>query len=174
MIKYIALMALFLTHSWAEQVYGQFINLQLRVEAELSATVEQNLSFGTQITNSGRKVIQLGDVSMGIFSIRAFRTQNVYINLEYPDALIATQAQIDDEIPLELNLSYNNTGKNTISNSTPLPANNGVVSVHESTQPELDNELWKELFIYVYGAIDVGNVPNGIYTGDIVLSVDYD
>lgn len=174
MIKGIALMVLFLAHPWAEQVYGQFINLQLRVEAELSATVEQDLDFGTQITNSGRTEIQLGDVNMGVFSIRAFRTQNVYINLEYPDVLTSSEPQVDAQIPLELNLSYNNSGTNTISNSTPLPANNGMVSVHESTRFEFDNEIWKELFIYVYGAIDVGNIPNGIYTGDIILSVDYD
>lgn len=174
MIKCIAVMVLFLAYPWAGNVYAQFINLQLKVEAELSATVEQDLDFGTQITNSGRTEIQLGDVNMGIFSIRAFRTQNVYINLEYPDVLTPTQAQVDAEIPLELNLSYNNSGTSTVSNSTPLPSNNGMVSVHESTQFEFDNEIWKELFIYVYGAIDVGNIPNGIYTGDIILSVDYD
>ncbi|MCH2450886.1 MAG: hypothetical protein MK198_12180 [Gracilimonas sp.] len=174
MIKYIFFIILFLFPPLTEYVYGQFINLQLKVEAELSATVEQNLNFETQIANSGRTEIQLGDVNMGVFSIRAFRTQNLYINLEYPDALTPTDTQIDAEIPLELNLSYNNSGTNTVSNSTPLPSNKGMVSVHESTQLEFDKELWKQLFIYVYGAIDVGNIPNGIYTGDIVLSVDYD
>jgi hypothetical protein len=26
----------------------------------------------------------------------------------------------------------------------------------------------------VYGSIVIGNIPNGIYTGDIILNLDYD
>ncbi|HCT52926.1 MAG TPA: hypothetical protein DF712_10735, partial [Balneola sp.] len=41
-------------------VNAQFINLQLRIEPELSATVEQSLDFGTQVTNFGTRTIALG------------------------------------------------------------------------------------------------------------------
>ena len=153
---------------------AQFINLQLKIEPELSATVEQDLDFGTLISNSGRTEIQLGDVNMGVFSIKAFHTQNVYLNLQYPDVLSNENPAVDDVIPIELNMSYNNTGNNNAVNSSPLSSNNGFVSVHENTELENRNDIWKQLYIYVYGAIEVGNIPNGVYTGDIVLSVDYD
>ena len=155
-------------------VCAQFINLQIKIEPELSATVEQDLDFGTLISNSGRSEIQLGDVNMGIFSIRAYHTQNVYINLLYPDALLNENPAFEDDIPLELTLAYNNSGVDNALNSTPLDANNGFVSIHENTDLDDSNDIWKQMYIYVYGAIDVGNIPNGTYTGDIVLTVDYD
>lgn len=159
---------------FSEPAAAQFINLQLKIEPELSATVEQELDFGTQITNSGRKEISIGDVNMGVFSIRAYYTQNVYLSLRFPDALRHSNPAIREIIPLELSLAYNNSGTNRPSESIPLTANNGLVSVHEKTELESRNDIWKELFLYIYGYIDVGNIPNGEYTGDIVLSIDYD
>ena len=155
-------------------IQAQFINLQLKVEPELSATVEQDLDFGTLVTNSGRTEIQLGDVNMGVFSIRAFHTQNIYLNLQYPEVLRSDDPEINEEIPLQLGMSYNNSGDNNAINSTNLVANNGFVSIHEDTELENRNDIWKQMYIYVYGAIEVGNIPNGVYTGEIVLSVDYD
>ncbi|MEX0719362.1 MAG: hypothetical protein WD059_01760 [Balneolaceae bacterium] len=159
--------------SLSGNIYAQFVNLQLKIEAELSATVEQDLDFGTQITNAGRTEIQLGDVKTGVFSIRAFHTQNVYLNLQYPDVLVNAEAGVNAEIPIQLNINYNNSGINSVANSSPLPANHGFVSVHEKTALN-SNDIWKELFLYVYGAIEIGNIPNGVYTGEIILSVDYD
>lgn len=153
---------------------AQFINLQLTVEPELRATVVQSLDFGTQITNSGRTEIQLGDANMGIFSVRAFHTQNIYIELQYPDALENNEPGVTAGIPLELGMAYNNSGSNNPQNSTTLPLNEGLVSITQNTTPELEAEVWKQMYIYVYGSIVIGNIPNGVYTGDIVLSLDYD
>lgn len=158
----------------ATPVQAQFINLQLRVEPELSATVEQNLDFGTQVTNSGITEIRLGDVNMGVFSIRAFHTQNVYLSLKYPDALVNNQAGTTHEIPLQLSMAYNNTGENKVDNAALLPVNGGLLSIHESTALQSKKDIWQKMYIYVFGSIDVGNIPNGIYSADIILSVDYD
>jgi hypothetical protein len=157
-----------------QQTHSQFLNLQLKVEPELSTTVEQNLDFGTQVINSGRNEIRLGDVNMGVFSIRAYHTQNVYLNLEYPDSLVSNFNQSFESIPLYLSMSYNNSGNNNASNSIPLTQNSGLVSIHENTGSENSRDLWKQLYLYVYGYIDVNNVPNGVYSADIVLRVDYD
>lgn len=175
MIKIRNIILLFLFSSFlASPVSAQFINLQLKVEPELSATVEQDLDFGTQVTNSGRTEIQLGDINMGVFSVKAFHTQNVYLTLQYPESLESDNPANEAEIPLELNMAYNNTGQNSINGADILSDNNGMVSIHEDTRLESRNDIWKIMYIYVYGAINVGNVPNGVYTGDIVLSVDYD
>lgn len=172
MIKRLPYILFFLIVSLPSQ--AQFINLQLTIDAELTATVEQPLDFGTQLTNAGRIDIGLGDVNMGIFSIRAFRTQNIFIELDYPTALRNPNPEVSEDIPLDLSLAYNNSGTNSIENATQLPAENGFISITENTQTAYDSEIWKELFLYVYGSIDVGNVPNGIYSGDIVLTVDFD
>lgn len=158
----------------ASTVSAQFINLRLTVEPELRATVIQPLDFGTQVTNSGRTTILLGDTNMGIFSVRAFHTQNIYIELQYPDALENNEPGITADIPLNLSMAYNNSGSDNPQNSTPLPLNEGLVSITQNTTPELEAEVWKQMYIYVYGSIVIGNIPNGIYTGDIILSLDYD
>jgi hypothetical protein len=155
-------------------IHAQFINLQLRIEPELSASVEQHLDFGTQVTNSGRTEIQLGDVNMGVFSIKAYYTQNVYLSMQYPVALVNNAMEDETKIPIQLHMAYNNSGKNTIKNAIPLPVAGGLVSIHENTALQNKSDIWQEMFIYVYGTIDVGNIPNGVYTGDIVLSLDYD
>lgn len=168
------ILSLFFTLIFSSLTSAQFINLQLKIEPELSATVEQDLDFGTQITNSGRTEIQLGDVNMGVFSIKAFHTQNVYLTLQYPEVLESGNPSNEAEIPLELNMAYNNSGQNSVNGAAILSNNNGLVSIHEDTRLESQNDIWKTMYIYVYGAITVGNVPNDVYTGDIVLSVDYD
>ncbi|MDR9416346.1 MAG: hypothetical protein RI564_08680, partial [Gracilimonas sp.] len=150
-------------------IFAQFINLQIRVEPELSATVEQDLSFGTLVSNYGRSEIQLGDVNMGVFNIRAFYTQNLYIDLEYPDVLINEDPENNDQIPIELFMAYNNRGNNNPANANVLSGNNGLISIHESTEADFDRKIWEEMYLYVYGSIDVGNIANGVYSGDIVL-----
>ena len=170
--RFIYILLLFISLSPLTQ--AQFINLQLKIEPELSTTVEQDLDFGILVSNSGRTEIQLGDVNMGVFSIRAFHTQNVYLDLQYPEVLRNENPAISEEIPLQLSMSYNNTGNNNAINSTPLTQNNGLVSIHENTELENQNDIWKQMYIYVYGAIEVGNIPNGVYSGEIVLLVDYD
>jgi hypothetical protein len=172
-LSYILLIILFNLGITAA-VSAQFINLRLTVEPELRATVIQPLDFGTQITNSGRTSIELGDANMGIFSVRAYHTQNIFIDLQYPDALENNEPGVTADIPLELGMSFNNSGTDNPQNSTPLPLNEGLVSITQNTTPETDADVWKQMYIYVYGSIVIGNIPNGIYTGDIILNLDYD
>ncbi|MEX0609188.1 MAG: hypothetical protein WD016_12240 [Balneolaceae bacterium] len=170
----IKILALLIFTGIQNPVKGQFVNIQLKVEPELSATIEQNLEFGNIVTNSGRTNISLGDVNMGIFKIRAFHTQNVYLSLQYPEYLSHSDTRIDDRITLDLSMAYNNMGTNSYSDAMLLNGNNGYISVHERTAETYTNEIWKELYIYVFGIIDVGNITNGMYSGNIILSIDFD
>ena len=156
-----------------EEAHSQFINLQITIEPELSATVEQDLNFGTLVANSGVKEIRLGDVDMGVFAIRALRTQNIYLDLQYPTELISDDPRIEDTIPLELQMSYNNFGRNRASESIKLPPDGSFIPVH-ITDINNSSEIWEEIFLYVYGTIAVGEVPNGNYSGQIVLLIEYD
>lgn len=153
---------------------AQFVNLRLTIEPELSTTVEQDLNFGTQIANSGRTEIQLGDTNVGIFSIRAYHTQNVYLSLSFPSAMRSQTSAITEEIPMDLRINYNNSGRNDPLSSIELTDNQGFVSIHETTETVTNRDIWKQMYIYVYGAIEVGNVPDGVYTADVILTIEYD
>ncbi len=155
--------------------FAQFLNLQLRIEPEISTVVEQHLDFGTIITNSGRKEILLGDANMGIFSVKAIYSQNLFIELQTPESLEHRNPAVKDQIPIELSLSYNNQGSENPYDSQPLPTGGSYIPVigNRSFVPNRQ-DIWREVLIYVYGAIEVGNVPAGVYENEIILSVVYD
>jgi hypothetical protein len=150
---------------------AQFINLQITIEPELSAQVEQVLDFGQVVSNSGVMQIELGDLNTGIFSIRAIRSQSLYIELNHPDFL-TRENNPSDQIPLELNVSYNNSGNDNISKSQILADRSGTITIGGSENNS--ENFWRKLYLYVYGSIDVGNIPNGLYKGDVTLFVSYD
>lgn len=154
---------------------SQFINLRLKIEPELNVTVEQSLDFGNVVSNSGYREVRIGDVRMGVFSIRAYYTQNIQINMLVPEELININPAVTERIPLQLEASYNNSGVNNINNAVHLSNNRGLISIYDGDE-NLSNsgDVWQEMFLYVYGGIDVGNIPNGIYTAEVVVSVTYE
>lgn len=176
MIKRCSIILLFIYSLLYTSLEAQFLNLQIRVEPELSATVEQNLDFGNIVTGTGQSVINLGDVNMGIFNIRAYYTQNVFITLDTPDALYHQNPSVADNIPISLSIAYDNSATPSASNATLLNNNQGFLAIHSQTEFENINqaEVWQNLELYVYGYIEVGNVTNGNYSGQVVLNVEYD
>lgn len=152
---------------------AQFVNLRLKIEPELSTKVEQDLNFGTLISNSGLTEIQLGDLNVGVFSIRAYHTQNVFMNLSFPSALKSTSTDVTEQIPIDLKINYNNSGENDPLSSYPLQDNQGFISIYENDALGNETQIWRQMYIYVYGTLDIGNVPDGVYTAEVTLSIDY-
>ena len=165
------ILSLFFVLILPQALSAQFMNIQISIEPELSAEVEQVLTFGNVISNSGILEIKLGDLSTGIFSIRAIRSQSLYIQLIHPNALLRVNNPTD-QIPLSLQISYNNSGNNNVSNAQVLEGSSGAIIIDGSEKNS--GEFWLKLYLYLYGYIDVGNVPNGIYKGDVVLFISYD
>ncbi len=153
---------------------AQFINIQIIVEPELTAKVEQELRFGNIVSNSGLTDVDLGDTNMGIFSIKALYTQSVYIELNFPDFLENTDPAFDDTIPLFLEIAYNNSGVENIRSSKFLTNNEGFISIYEPSNEGAPKIIWQDLYLYIFGSLDIGNIPNGIYEGEVQLIVYYD
>lgn len=151
---------------------AQFLNIQLDVEPEVETIVEQPLDFGQLVTNSGRQAINIGDVNMGVFKLRTLRTQQLILQLETDSELIHSDSGVQQTIPIELQASYTNNGVNDYRTSTPFGENMQDVVI-EGT-PENPQTTWSGMYIYVYGSIEIGNVPAGTYQGEIVLTVIYE
>ena len=165
-----------LTSSTSLAVRAQFINFNITVEPELSTTVEQRLDFGYLVSNSGTKYIGTGDLDIGIFSIKAFYTQSIYVELISDDYLFPIDPSIPERIPLDLLISYNNSGVNNSINSIELINNQGfipITSKSNSIRNTNANEIWAQLYLYIYGSIEVGDIPNGEYSTEILLLIDY-
>lgn len=147
---------------------AQFIDLQLNVDPEITAQTEQPLDFGEITTNSGRRMIELGDTGMGIFSITALENQLLLVTLDKPTELRHSNSGIDETIPLELFSRYGFSAQNH-EDSTPLPDATSTIRV----EPNPDPGPWNSIYIFMYGAVDIGDVPDGTYDNEIVLSVEY-
>jgi len=157
--------------------YAQFIDIQITIEPELSATVVNDFNFGQLAANSGEVLIELGSPSMGVFSISGFKNQRVYLDVDYPEALIHQDPLVNGKIPLTINLAANNTGEDDYRSSFPIDGKNTLINIHASSEvspSENSQNIWEVMYVYVYGSLNIGNIPNGTYLGDIYLSVVYD
>ena len=160
----------------SQSLNAQFINIQIKIEPELSAVVEQELAFGNVVSNSGVQNISLGDFNMGIFKIRALYTQSIYVDLDVPTALESLGSFGTDQIPITLYSAYNNSGDNNSNNAVELTNNAGYIPMSSNMFDVNPTQLkyWQELYIYIYGFIEVGQISNGLYEGDVLLTVNYD
>lgn len=151
-----------------DQAHGQFIDLQLDIDSELTATTEKPLEFGTLTTNSGRRMIELGSVNMGIFSITGLEQQMLLVTLNKPNALRHDNPAVKEIIPLELFARYGYSAQN-YQDSIPLPEASSSIKMESNPEPG----PWNTIYIFMYGAVDIGDVPDGSYANQIVLSVEY-
>lgn len=147
---------------------AQFIDLQLQVDSKLKATTEQALNFGTISSNSGRRMIELGSINMGIFSITGLEQQLLLINLDKPDKLRHTNPAIKDKIPLQLFSRYGYSSQN-YQDSFILPEAISTIKVESNPEPG----PWNTVYIFMYGAINIGDVADGVYSNEILLNVEY-
>lgn len=148
--------------------HAQFIDLQLDIDPEITAQTEQPLNFGTVMTNSGRQMIELGSVNMGIFSITALENQLLLLTLDKPTELQHSDSDVDEVIPLELFSRYGFSAENH-EDSYPLPDAASTIKVEPNPEPG----PWNSIYLFIYGAVDIGDVPDGTYDNEIVLSVEY-
>lgn len=181
MIKFfqILLTGLLLLCSYSSS-QAQFLTLDLKIEPELRTSIDQELNFGTLATNSGEISIALGDLNMGIFRIRAFKTQNVHISLVHPTNLTrdGISANLDEYvIPLDLYMAYNYSDNEDYLDAKEIPNNMTYLPISEIPlngvrSNSIDN--WKELLVFLYGSILIDNIPSGNYSALVTLVVDYD
>lgn len=151
---------------------GQFLNLQIEVEPEVDTTVEQSLSFGQVTSGAGQVRIQLGDPNMGVFRISAIRAQRLLISLEHSIELTSRAGANPASIPFDIEASYTYFGVNDYRESVPLTSD--IENIVIEAPPTAPNATWSSAFIYVYGTLDIGNVPNDVYVGEVQLTIVYE
>jgi len=170
-ITYLLISALMLLLASLEEVSGQYINVQIDIHAEADADVRQSLDFGTLIANSGVYRIELGHPDMGVFSIRILQAQSMLFNLEVPDYLEHNDPGTEAHIPISLEAAYTNFGEDDYSRAVFMrsPWEEIVMAT-----PDDPNHGWATAYIYLYGQIEVGEIPEGTYRGEIILNIEYE
>ena len=154
------------------RAFSQFMNLQIEVEPELSVTVLQPLDFGTVVINSGIKEVAPGDPSMGVFTIDAINTQQLLVSFEKPDALTSQNTGRPGSIPIEINASYIKYNDDSVQLSKPVRRNPESFTI--SAVPGEASNIWARAYIYIYGSVDVQDIPEGQYAGELILNITYE
>lgn len=153
-------------------IHAQFLDIQIDINPEVDTRVIQPLDFGQLMAGTGYHQIQLGSPEMGIFHVRALRTQRLLLNLTADDELVQNNPEVEASIPIELFANYTNFGIDNYRQSTQMGSL--IEDVVIEGPPNNPEAAWSGLYIYIYGNIELGNVPPGLYSGAIVLTIIYE
>lgn len=170
-VRFMSLFVLMCVPGVSKTLYAQFVSVQLELKAELETSILSELNFGNAVTNTGEQSIQLGDPNMGIFEVKTYNTQMVNLRLVTPQYLTHVNPDFSDRIPINIRSSYSNSGINDYRNSVPMKNNEAFIKVNNATgQDDIHTDSF---YIYVFGAVNIGNINQGIYTGEIRLIIDF-
>lgn len=153
--------------------YAQYIDLEITIESELSTSVEQNLDFGKYARNAGKVSIAFGDQNMGIVGIRALKNQNLFIEFIPPAVLKSVNSDNTYTVPVSLSIDYDNSGENNINNARPLKNNQEWIIILPDKNSNR-NSHWKSIYLYIFGSLNIENIPEDIYEGYALLIVNYE
>ena len=151
---------------------AQIINIDIEIEPEIKTVILNQLEFPDLIANTGEVTIDLGDPRMGIFSITALNSQNLYLEVNYPLYLVSTDTKVNDTIPLEINSYFSKDGLDNYLSSRLIINNKGSFAISQNSPgPTAD---WETVYILITGSINIGQISDGTYKGIIELLVEYD
>lgn len=162
----------FLFALWGKGIQAQSLSIQLDVEPEVETLVDQPLDFGQLIAGSGFQEVPLGSPNMGIFQVRALNAQRLILSLDATDELFHDELGQLATIPVNLNASYTSNSVDDFRQSTPL--NTLFEPVTLEGPPQNPDAVWSRVYLYIYGNINLGLVPPGLYRGEVVLTVIYE
>jgi hypothetical protein len=168
---YTALISCCLTF-WCEPATTQSLSIQLAVEPEVETLVDQSLDFGQLIAGTGIQQIPLGSPYMGVFQVRALNAQRLILSLDATDELLHEELGQLAAIPVNLQASFTSNSVDDYRQSTPM--NSLFESVVLEGPPQNPDAVWSRIYLYIYGSINLGLVPPGVYRGEVVLTVIYE
>lgn len=158
------------------KVQGQFIQFSMTVDTEVGATVESALDFGFLNPNEP-SVINLGDASMGIFSITGIPSQYISVELILDEYLIHAEnpgCKLDVcRIRVELRAAYANQGQSVGDTRGVVPIVNNLAFFPILQTSGRPSRSLHTSYLYLYGKLDINDVMPGTYTGIAKVVVEF-
>lgn len=181
------LMMLCIERASAQDIpFGQYGSYTLMVDILPPA----ELDFGTIITGSGENSVNLGDPEMLTIQVTAVRYLDIFVTITPPvgDVIVfngdpAHQGNPSRSIPVTLFAAYANRGIDDPSTARIMSGLFGLFPVfqrqagppgpppvppHAGYVPDLETA-----YIYLYGSLNVGDIDAGPYSGEVVISIEY-
>lgn len=146
------------------QSYTQSATIKVGVSAGLSLYVDRNLSFGDVVSGTGANSVGLTSPNVGHVTIGGSKN-TVTVTLTPPSALTDGNSHSITYTP---EAAYNPSADD--------PSTAIVMAPSGQTSFALGNHVSGnnyQGYLYLYGSIDVQNVPAGSYSGQYTVSVTY-
>ena len=166
-----------------QTLLSQTIQFSIHVASSLNATVDQDMTFGELISNSGVNEINLGDAGMGVFAITGNEELDVVVTMS-PPANLTRVGNPSDVIPFTLNFAYANKGVNDVNQAIVATGNtarfqmlgrtSGPAGAPPTPPSAHHTPADATAYLYVYGTLTLGSIPAGTYTGMVTIDVVYD
>ncbi len=158
-------------------VQAQFLSIEIPVKAELSAEIEQKLTFQNLQSGSGLHALPLGSNRSGIYAINAYGNQLVWVQILPSAFLKHINPMVQDSVKLQIKAAYVSKNTDNYRLKTLFENHEALFTIYNSenriSEPSDNYQIWKTAYIYMYGSLEVGNVRNGVYEGEILLQIDY-
>jgi len=152
---------------------AQFMRIQLVVDEEISISDVRTLETGQIPLNFGWFHIDLNDDYTGRFTIRAMENINLMVSIQAPDELVLNA---NNTLPFQLEAAYLNTGNRNLRQAVALDnkqaffpiINSGLLIENMPSQ-----QLPLEATMFFFGSVYVGQVDPGVYSGEVVVTINY-
>ncbi|HUF11866.1 MAG TPA: hypothetical protein VMN78_02055 [Longimicrobiales bacterium] len=140
------------------------VPVAITVVSGLSVTWQRDVNFGTAVQNAGALTLSAIDAGAGYFWIVAQRNRDVTLTLTPPANLTNGGSTIPYTSAASLNL--------LTSDPSTATAVVGNTATFRPEEPTGSNSL-RRAHLWLHGGVNVGSVPQGLYTGTFTVTVAY-
>lgn len=158
------------------EVHAQFLRLTFEIESELEAEELNPLRFGQVVPNAGVIQIRLGDPDMGTYAISGPQNLTVEMNLDLPDYL-ELEGDQTFQVPMRLQAAYANRNQNETRQAIPVQGGQARFPLRADAPLQVSPDIpapSATAYIYIYGEIEVGDIPPGTYDANVFMTVEYE
>ena len=150
----------------AQSSSAQTRSVSIGVAVGLSVYADKGLNFGNAVAGTSIDSVTITDAAAGKVTISGQFNKTVYVTLTLPVSLINGS----NSIPYTPGAGHNNTAD--------APASATIWTTPSGTQTGIRLRANRSgqtagAFVYIFGSVNVGTVPPGIYTGTYLVSVSY-
>lgn len=149
--------------------HSSTVGVSLSAAEELVVDGVRDLDFGSLLIGSGVTSVAVTDPGAGLFSISGASNRRVRVTLSPPSVLTNGNG---DSIVLTSGAAYNNLGPAASDPSGAIAFTGNTASFHIDATGVAPPKQ-STAYVWIYGDLDVGNVPPGNYTAIYTLTAEY-
>lgn len=153
---------------------AQFLRLQLVVEDEIAISRSDRMDLGMIRPNQGWVQVNVMDDFAGRLTLRTTENNNVIVNIRASEELIMDGF---NRMPFLFEAAYVNDGSNDPRNAIPITNNQAAFPINNNgllAENMANHRQQLQLTLLFYGSIYAGEIEPGVYSGNVLVTIEYE